>query len=183
MKKKQTNKNQETSNQQPANSTGSNEDKSSLSNPSNSDIESLHIIIEEEKGKRMQLMADFENYKKRIESEKAMFGAIANLGLIKELLEISDDITLALQDDSINIERAKESLSIAQSKLTAAASNAGVEKIEINTGDDFNKDLMEAITMVEDSKMKGKVITVVSSAYKYANNDQIIKPAKVIVGR
>lgn len=140
-------------------------------------------LLAEERAKRIQIMADFENYKKRMEGERAMFGAIANIGLIKELLEISDDISLALGDESLDLDRSKESLSIAKEKLIAAAKASGVEKIEVNVGDEFNKEYMEAVSVVENNEMKNKVIAVVSSAYKYSSNGSIIKSAKVIVGK
>lgn len=139
--------------------------------------------LEEERERRMRVMADFENYKKRIEGEKATFGAIATMGIITELLEINDDLALALDDADLDLERAKESIITAKSKLKGAASNAGVETIEVKVGDEFNKDFMEAIQAVPNPEMEGKVIAVISSAYKFAGKDGILRAAKVIVGK
>lgn len=146
-------------------------------------LEQLRTELENEKNKKLQLMADFENYKKRIEKERATFAAMANLALIQEILEVSDDIDLALSDADLNLERAKESLNNAKSKLSESVKLAGVEKIEIKKGDVFNKDIMEAISVVPDPNFKNKVIAVISSAYKYKDREGVIRPAKVIVGK
>jgi molecular chaperone GrpE len=149
------------------------------------ELSTLKLELNEEKERRLRLMADFENYKRRLEQEKSLFGALANIGLIQELLEVSDDITLALNDENLNIERAKEALKLTQDKLLGSAKNAGVEKVEVNIGDEFNKETMEAVTTVPATSedKKGKVIAVISSAYKYANKEGIIKAAKVVVGK
>jgi molecular chaperone GrpE len=139
--------------------------------------------LELEKEKRVRLMADFENYKKRIEQEKATFGAIANMSLIQELLEINDDLGLALDDSELNLDRAKESITNAREKLKATAMNAGIETVEVKPGDEFDKEKMEAIQVIPNPEMSNKVIAVISSAYKYSNKEGILKAAKVIVGK
>jgi molecular chaperone GrpE len=160
------------------------DDKKVKNSTSNKDvIGELKKQLEEEKQKRLQVMADFENFKKRIEKERATFAAIANLSLIQEILEVVDDIGLALDDTNLTLERAKEILDIAKQKLTQSVVVAGVEKLEIKKGDNFDKEIMEAISVVPDKKLKNKVIAVISSAYKYKDKDGVIRPAKVIVGK
>jgi molecular chaperone GrpE len=145
-----------------------------------SDIEAR---LEEEKQKRLQLMSDFQNYQKRVEGEKALFGAMANMGLVREMLEIFDDLNLALADSDLNLEHAKASMKSAQDKIVSTIESAGVERIEVKVGDEFNKDHMEAITTVPSEDKKGKVIAVISSAFKYKDKEGVLKPAKVVVGK
>ena len=140
-------------------------------------------LLEEEKSRRLQLMADFENFKKRMEQERATFGAIANMGLIQQILEIHDDLQLAISDANLDKDSAIESIKTAQDKIKGAAKLAGVEAVEIKIGDDFDSSKMEAITTVPDEKNKNKVVAVISSAYKYVGKDGIIKAAKVVVGK
>jgi molecular chaperone GrpE len=139
--------------------------------------------LEEEKQRRLQLMADFENYKRRVEQEKALFGAMANMSLIQDILEVYDDLELAIQDNDLDLDRAKSSIKNAQSKMSTTVLKAGIEKIDVKIGDDFDKEKMEAISTIPDEKNKGKVIVVISSAYKYTGKDGILKAAKVIVGK
>lgn len=140
--------------------------------------------LEEEKLKRIELLSDFQNYQKRVELEKSTWGAISNIGIVKEILEIHDDIGLALSDENLNIENAKSSLKSAQEKLIATVERVGIEKIPVALGDDFDKETMEAVSTLDSgSEQKNKVIAVISSAYKYKNKDGILSAAKVIVGK
>lgn len=162
--------------------------KQSKKNPekkqtNDSQSQSLDAQLADLKNKNLQLMADFQNYKKRMDQERATFGAIANMGLIQEILEVYDDLELAIVDEQLDLERAKSSIQNAQSKLINAAKIAGIEKVEVEVGSDFDKEKMEAISTVPNPEMKDKVIAVISSAYKYVGKDGILKAAKVIVGK
>ena len=92
---------------------------------------------------------------------------------------------LALNDEQLNLDHAKTSMKSAQDKLIAAALKAGIEKVDVKVGDDFDKEKMEAVSMVPttDDSQKGKVIAIISSAYKLTNKEGILKPAKVVVGK
>jgi molecular chaperone GrpE len=80
-------------------------------------LSELMKLLEEEKNRRIQLMADFENFKKRMEQERATFGAIANMGLIQQILEIHDDLQLAISDANLDKDSAIESIKTAQDKI------------------------------------------------------------------
>jgi molecular chaperone GrpE len=150
----------------------------------NEDVEEIKRMIENEKQRRVELMADFQNYQRRVEQEKANWGAIANMGLIRELLEVYDDLQLAMADQNLNLDHAKTSIMSAQDKLIGAALRAGIEKVNVNVGDEFDKEKMEAVSIVPaGDENKGKVIAVISSAYKYVDKQGILKPAKVVVGK
>lgn len=145
---------------------------------------SLEQLLAEERNKRLELLSDFQNFQKRIEIEKSAWGAISNMGLIKDILEVHDDIGLAILDEQPSLENAITSLKSAQDKLEAAASRAGIERISVEIGNDFDKEKMEAISTIDAGESsKNKVIAVISSAYKYKNKDGIVSPAKVIVGK
>lgn len=149
------------------------------------EVSKLKEELDSEKQKRISLMADFQNYQRRIESEKANWGAISNMSLIKEMLEIHDDIELAMQDENLSLENAKSAMKTAQDKLVDAVKRNGIEKVEVKVGDEFDKEKMEAVSMVpvQDESQKGKVIAVISSAYKYTNKEHVLKAAKVVVGK
>jgi molecular chaperone GrpE len=147
--------------------------------------DNLASEIKAEKERRLMLMADFENYKKRMETERATFAAIGNISLIQGVLEVFDDLQLAMSDENLNIDSAKQAIQGAQNKIQTATKIAGVEQVEVKTGDDFDKEKMEAVSTipVQEEIQKGKVIAVISSAYKYVGREGIVKPAKVVVGK
>jgi molecular chaperone GrpE (heat shock protein) len=150
-----------------------------------SKVSELEQKLQEETNRRLSLMSDFQNYQKRIEGEKSLFGAMANMGIISSVLEIHDDLELAMNDETLDLENAKNAIKTAQSKIVQTVASAGVESILVKIGDDFNKEHMEAVSMIQapNEEMKGKVIAVISSAYKYRDREGVFKPAKVVVGK
>lgn len=147
-------------------------------------LERLQSQLSEEQMKRVQVMADFQNYQRRVEQEKATWGAVSNMGLIREMLEVYDDLHLALNDENLSLDHAKVSMKSAQDKLIIAVTSTGVEVIDVKVGDEFDKEKMEAVsTIAAGDEQRNKVIAVISSAYKYKDREFILKPAKVVVGK
>jgi molecular chaperone GrpE len=133
--------------------------------------------------KNLSLMADFENFRRRTESEKSAFVAMGNAMLVNEIAQIYDDLQMALNDESLNLESARAAITSAQSKINSGLQVAGVQQITINKGDKFDSSTMEAIAQLTVANMQGLVIDVVSSGLKYANKDGLIRSAKVVVGK
>lgn len=152
-------------------------------NPSVDKFAELEAKIGELQTQKLQVMADFQNYRRLMEEKEATFGAAKNMGLISELLQVFDDIQMALDDQELDLQRAQEAMRNAQDKLAAAARMAGVERLAAKSGDGFNPQTMEAVTSVAVPDMAGKVVQVIGSGYKYANKDGVVKPTRVIVGK
>lgn len=153
-------------------------------NPVDEETSKLAAELEMEKTKRLELFADFQNYQRRIESEKATWAALSNMGIINEILEIYDDLQLALNDADLNLDTSKDAIKSAQSKMNTVLESAGVEKIEVKVGDEFDKESMEAVsTLAAGEEQKNKVIAVITSAIKLKSKEGIFKPAKVVVGK
>lgn len=143
----------------------------------------LQQQLDKEKASRLSLMADFENFRKRMEAERETFGVMANLAIISEIAEIYDDLQLALNDSDLNIESAKQAVLNAQQKLMNAIKQSGIELISPSEGDEFVGEQMEAITTVPNPEVQNKVVTVVGTGLKHSARGTVIKPAKVIVGK
>lgn len=147
------------------------------------EIQQLKKEIESLKMTNLQLIADFQNYRNRIENEKEIFGTLATLDLSKEILEIYDDLNFAINDDNLDFENSLSSLKTAQEKIINSLKNTGIEMVEVKVGDLFDKEKMEAISTVANEELKGKVVTVLSSAFKFRSRDSLIRHAKVIIGK
>lgn len=59
--------------------------------------------------------------------------------------------------------------------------NMGINKININVGDDFDESYMEVVEVVESNLEHNKIVSIISNAYKYESN--VIKFAKVKVAK
>lgn len=133
--------------------------------------------------KVMQLMADFDNYRRRTDAEKAQYTSMGNMVLLMQLAEIKDDISFAQADANLDFEQANSMLATVKDKLSAAMQSAGLTEIEFKKDDKFEARLMEAITTIAtpEEKTPGTVAEIISAGYKHAQTDQVIKTAKVVV--
>ena len=65
--------------------------------PEDEATEQQETSQEEESERYMRLMADFQNYKRRVENEKSDIYAYANEKLVTQLLEVLDNFERALE--------------------------------------------------------------------------------------
>ena len=130
----------------------------------------LKIKELEEKWKRA--LADYDNFKKRVEKEKNDFVKFAHASLIDKLLPVLDNLEKAeehLKD---------EGLSLAVKQFKSILESEGLKKIEAK-GKEFNPETMDAVEVVKGKK--DRVIEVVLDGYLL--NDKVLRPAKVKVGK
>ncbi len=151
------------------------------------DIESVKKALAEEKEKSEKCLAnwqraqaDFINYKRRNEQERAEVVNYANSTLILNLLPVLDDLERALASvpDELAESRWVDGIRHIYRKLQAVLEAQGVSVIEAE-GKDFDPNFHEAVMTVEGEE--GKVIEETQKGYKIRN--RVIRPTKVKVGR
>jgi len=149
-----------------------------------SEIETLKDELQKEKDQFLRLFAEFDNYKKRTAKERLEIFKTANSETITALLPVLDDFERAIKE----IEKSDESkhlkgIQLIQNKLIETLRSKGLKKLEINSGEEFDTDKMEAVTLIPapSEDLKGKVIDVVETGYTLT--DKIIRYAKVVVGQ
>lgn len=125
--------------------------------------------------------AEFENYKRRTDAEKADYFTYANEKLIKELLPVLDDFSRALKayDESHDSESLKKGVELVNDRLNNALAKHGLKEIDSN-GKDFDVDLHEALLQQPaENTEPNKVLDTIEKGYKLG--DKVIRHAKVIV--
>ncbi|MBD3362540.1 nucleotide exchange factor GrpE [Candidatus Dojkabacteria bacterium] len=144
-------------------------------------IKDLEERLQEEKESRLVALADFENYKKRVQAEKEQLNLLANATVLNLVLEVLDDLQRAMQD----MEEVPAGLSMIEGKITNLLEEQGLEQINVEEGDEFDPKLMEALgtVTVEDKEKDGKVIHLERKGYKFKDKDIIVRGARVIVGK
>lgn len=134
--------------------------------------------------KYLRLMAEFDNFRKRTNVEKADLIKSAGAKVITNILPVLDDFERALK----NMEKAEDVKSILTGveliyqKFLTTLQKEGLHPI--NTEDaDFNVDFHEAIALVPapTPELKGKVLDCVQTGYTL--NEKVIRHAKVAVGQ
>lgn len=148
------------------------------------EIESLQEQIEEHKDGWLRTRADFDNYKKRIQRDATRSYQDAMTSVVKVFLSAADDLERALKNrpQGKEIESWISGIELIHQKLLTQMKNLGVERMDVNSGDEFDPNIHEAITQEDHEEFKeGQIIDVVQPGYRIS--DRIIRPAMVRVAR
>jgi molecular chaperone GrpE len=153
--------------------------------PDNTEV--LLLELEKHKSMALRALADYQNLKKRVESEKETIQFFANTTLTSKLLDISDDFLRAdefvLKEEDHN--KVREAYRSVHAKINSVIADFGLQEIVVKVGDKFDPHTMEAVgTMpVTEDKDIDIVKVVVQKGYKYATKDTLVRPARVIIGK
>lgn len=145
--------------------------------------EELEKKIEELTNDLIRTRADFENYRKRVESEKEQAKVVAKSAIISKLLPIIDDIELAISYAPEDLKdnpwvKGVNKLSL---KLETSLSNLGIKAIDAKNETIFDPKLHDAISMDDSSEGEEEIILEeLRKGYLY--NDVVIRPSMVKVG-
>jgi molecular chaperone GrpE len=123
-------------------------------------------------------VADFQNYRKRVERENGEVYQNAVAGIIKSYLPIVDDLERALQSRPADLAWV-EGIELIYRKLQAILEAEGVKRIEAE-GQVFDPTVHEAISQEpSENHASGQVIAVVQNGYMLG--ERVIRPALVRV--
>ncbi len=122
--------------------------------------------------------AEFDNFKKRTERERAAVAEFAKAGLIKQLLPILDNIDRASAADHDSADYIK-GVEMIVKQFETLSGNLGIESIAA-VGDEFDPNFHEAVMHIEDETLGENVIAeVLQKGYKLG--DTVIRAAMVKV--
>ena len=115
--------------------------------------------------------ADFENYRKQMDAQKAQAIEFAKYETIKKVLPLLDDIDRAIS--------ATPELKPLEKNLEKALSELKLEKINTVPDTEFNPDLHDAVMMEQSEGEKEVIAETLRAGYLY--NGNVIRPAMVKV--
>ncbi len=130
----------------------------------------------------MRLSADFANYKKRVEKEKADIYRLGNEKLMLELLPVIDNIERALAHvEESPKEKFVEGVEMIFSSLMNVLTNAGLKEIEAE-GQPFDHNAHHAVLTEESDQYDSDTVTgVLQKGYRL--NEKVIRPSMVKVSK
>ena len=122
------------------------------------------------------LQAEFENFRKREESEKERLSSFVSADIIKRLLPILDEFSIALRNNEPG-EDFVHGIEMIHQKLVAILKSLGLKEIKAE-GRDFDPELHEAVMQV-----KGEKDGVIEKEFQkgYLFKDRVIRHSKVAV--
>ncbi len=140
--------------------------------------EQLKEEVEDLESSLKKVMADFDNYRKRMNKEKKRIRKIAAEDLVTDLLEVLDDFERALEEDT---EIEEDGVRMIYKKFYRTLSDHGLEEIEAED-EKFDPMYHECIQSLEKEDVeKDKIIEEYQKGYKL--KDKVIRPAKVVVAK
>lgn len=134
--------------------------------------------------KLLRAMADFENYRRRMERDKQDLVKFANENLIRELLNVLDHLEQALShikqgagDDARNLALGVE---LVAKQLVGALEKFGLKAVNAEVGQAFDPQHHEALQMVDaEDAAPGSVLAQHRRGYML--HDRLLRPALVDV--
>ncbi len=130
-----------------------------------------------------RLLAEFDNFRKRIERDQARHALWTRAELLKALLPTLDDLDrarAALEPGQKTFDT--QGMLIIMDRLAEVLEREGLSLVEAAPGDDFEPEIHEAVlTIPSDEFPEGCVAEVLEKGYRVG--DRLLRPAKVAVTR
>lgn len=132
-----------------------------------------------------RLQADFENYKRRQEKERAAWFTSAQSMVLLDLLAIVDDFERAMSEAQKNSGNNPELTNwlmgfvLIEKSLSKVLAKFGVTVMTDFTT--FDPEKHEAIMQVDSEKTSGSIVDVLQKGYLF--KDTVLRPAKVSVAK
>lgn len=124
-------------------------------------------------------LADLQNYKKRVEEDRASFVSLANAALISEILPILDSFNRAFQNTPKEFQENEwiKGIIAIEQQLVATLEKEGLQEIKTEN-EKFDPNLHEALM-----QGPGEKDTIIEEFEKgYMINEKVLRPAKVKIG-
>jgi molecular chaperone GrpE len=132
-------------------------------------------VLEIEKAandKYLRLLAEFDNWKRRVNKEKEDLKLSVKSNVLAAILDFDSDLTLAKKSGKID----EEGIDLIFSKVEKFLTNQGIETIQTDT---YDADLHEVISVLDINE--DKIIDVVSKGYMIGGKP--FRYPKIVLGR
>jgi len=126
-------------------------------------------------GDLQRLQAEYVNYRKRVERDRAVAGDLATARAVEALIPVLDDIRAAREHGDLT----EGPFASIADKLEASLARLGWESFGA-VGEDFDPTLHEALTTQASADASGpQIATVVQAGHRLG--ERILRPARVVV--
>ena len=143
------------------------------SKKSNVELEKLNKELEEYKSKYLRVLADYQNFEKRVHGQKAELKYQLTKDLIMKFLVVLDDL------DKAEIFIKDEGLKMIKDKFYNVLKQEGIEEIDI-LGKEFDPYTAEVVDVIE-GKEDNIIVEVIRKGYSL--NGKVLRVAQVKVSK
>jgi molecular chaperone GrpE len=141
----------------------------------------IQAELDEIKSLLQRTQADFVNYRRRNEEDRAKFAQMACSDILEQILPVMDNFALAAKHVPVELEGNNWVVGVqaVEKQLEQILMANGLERLEV-VGKTFDPNTMEAIKEEkEENKENHIVLNEVAAGYML--NGKLLRPAKVIV--
>ena len=143
------------------------------------EVERLQDELSREHNLYLRALADFENYRRRVERERENTAKRDKRELLLVLLDLADNFERALAHINDSPESVVAGLHTIQRRLASVLKAQGVAPFE-SVGQPFDPAVHEAVgTVQSDEQEAGTVLDELSRGYHWG--DEVLRPARVRV--
>jgi molecular chaperone GrpE len=145
------------------------------------EIERLQQALDREHAMHLRALADFDNYRKRVERERESTAQAGKRQLVLALLDVMDDFERALTYANTAPESILRGARVIYQRLRDLLQAQGVVPYT-SAGQPFDPALHEAVDVLNtDQAMPGVVLNELSHGYRWG--DEVLRPARVRVAQ
>ena len=145
------------------------------------EIEQLKQELAREHDMYLRALADFDNYRKRVERERAAATRGGKREVMRPLLEVVDGFDRALNHIGDAPSSISQGFRALYRQLLGLLEAQGVTPLQ-SVGETFNPELHDAIGTVESEEVEpGEVAEELQRGYRWG--DEVLRPARVRVAR
>jgi molecular chaperone GrpE len=142
-------------------------------------IESLEHEVKTEHDLYLRALADFENYRRRVEREKSQLGREALRRFILPLLDVIDDLERLLKFAEAAASPLADRIRDVHAKLLKILDIEGIRPFG-SVGQPFDPSIHDAVaTQPAGERPPGTVVEEVRRGYRW--DDEALRPARVVV--
>ena len=130
----------------------------------------------------LRAKAEMENFRKRMQRESDQLLKYSNMPLIRDLLEVMDNLNRAVQaaeDDAASNSALKAGVEMVSQQLVGVLGKYGCSKVEA-LGRPFDPNVHEAIAQMPSEEFESGLV-MQEVAVGYVLHDRVVRPTHVIV--
>ncbi|GGM71738.1 molecular chaperone GrpE [Halarchaeum rubridurum] len=143
------------------------------------DVEDLEAEVEDLEERLQRVQADFQNYKKRAKRKQAETEERATEDLVTRLLDVRDNLTRALSEESGDADSLREGVEMTKRELDRVFEDEGVAEIAPEPGTETDPHRHEVMLQVSSDEPEGTVAEVYRPGYEMG--EKVLRAAQVTV--
>ena len=145
------------------------------------EMEKLKLEVGEYNEKFLRAVADFENFRKRIDRDREQQSLRLRGEIISNFLEVIDTVDKAVKVNYPDLESSLEGISGIHKLISAFMDSFQIERFNPR-GEQFDFRVHEALTTVEREDVEPEtIVEVIQSGYTLEG--ELLRPAKVVVSK